>query len=121
MDNKDIYRVPDGYFSDLKSRLYTISEESVPERRGFISAIMPYAALAACFAALVIAGNTILRKTAGGYVRDPETEYYADLLASHSSIFYQEGDYSDESASEDDIIDYLIESGTYAGELLIGQ
>lgn len=121
-ENKNIYSVPDGYFNDLRSRLYTIAGESSTEHRGFFSSIMPYAALAASFVALVVLGNAILGSTAGEYVTDPETEYYADLLATHPGIFYQE-EYSlaEETVSEDEIIDYLIESGSYAGELLTGE
>ncbi|MGN1215160.1 MAG: hypothetical protein ACI4TJ_02835 [Candidatus Cryptobacteroides sp.] len=121
-ESKDIYRVPEGYFSDLRSRLYTIAGETGTGHRGFFSVIMPYAALAACFVALVVAGNAILSRTAGEYATDPETEYYADLLATHPGMFYQE-EYAlaEETASEDEIIDYLIESGSFAGELLTGE
>lgn len=118
---KETYRVPDGYFSDLRTRLYAISEEAGQAQRSFMATIAPYAALAACFVVMFIAGNAILYRTVNEYATDPETEYYAALLSSHSDYFYGEYDDMEEEVSEDDIIDYFIETGTDIEELIEGQ
>ena len=72
------YKVPDGYFEDLRTRLSAIpAQEKQPTR---FQKFAPYLALAACFAVAVVAGNLILNRTAMP------------------------------AASEDEIIEYLINS-----------
>ena len=78
MSKKIEYKVPDGYFEDLRTRLSAIpAQEKQPTR---FQKFAPYLALAACFAVAVVAGNLILNRTAMP------------------------------AASEDEIIDYLINS-----------
>ena len=58
MSKKIEYKVPDGYFENLKTRLSAIpAQEKQPSR---IQKFTPYLALAACFAVAVLVGNLIL-------------------------------------------------------------
>ena len=62
MSKKIEYKVPDGYFEDLRTRLSAIpAQEKRPTR---FQKFAPYLALAACFAVAVVAGNLILNRTA---------------------------------------------------------
>lgn len=62
MSKKIEYKVPDGYFEDLRTRLSAIpAQEKQPTR---FQKFAPYLALAACFAVAVVAGNLILNRTA---------------------------------------------------------
>ncbi|MBQ1699240.1 MAG: hypothetical protein II029_02105 [Bacteroidales bacterium] len=121
---KGSFSVPDGYFDSLKERLGRIPEES----SGAIAPtlwmrVKPYAALAACFLAALVAGKLILSNTAGGSHADPLMEEYGELFYSDlipvtqpaESLFYEYE--SAEGVSEDDIINYLIETGTTAEQL----
>ena len=82
MNKKLNYNVPDGYFEDLKTRLSSIpAQESRPSR---FARLTPYLAFAACFAALVIAGNAILKKTASPAASDEEIIEY--LIASDITL-----------------------------------
>ncbi len=111
-------KVPEGYFDDLKARLARIP--AMEEERGGKAVLtpwqrlMPYAALAACFLGVLVAGNGILRMTT-----DNPSE--ADALFTalgkadmipvtilDPSLFENDGS---ESVSDEDIIDYLIASG----------
>ena len=62
MSKKIEYKVPAGYFEDLRTRLSAIpAQEKQPTR---FQKFAPYLALAACFAVAVVAGNLILNRTA---------------------------------------------------------
>jgi len=123
---KGSFSVPDGYFDSLKERLGRIPEESsraVPTTLWM--RVKPYAALAACFLAALVAGKLILSNTAGGSHADPLMEEYGELFYSDlipvtqpaESLFYEYEYESAEGVSEDDIINYLIETGTTAEQL----
>lgn len=76
------HRVPDGYFEDLKKRLSEIpAQQRRPSR---FAGFTPYLALAACFAALVVAGNAVLKKTAVPAASDEEIIEY--LIASDITL-----------------------------------
>ena len=121
--NSTIYNVPDGYFEGLKARLERIPAEH-PEVGGsrtiLWTRIRPYAAVAACLAVLLAVGSIFLDRNtaqseAGEYIYEqvmysdliPDTDPYL-ILGAPSNV--------DESyeVSDDDIIDYLISSGTSA-------
>jgi hypothetical protein len=123
---KHTYEVPEGYFAGLRDRLAAIpSQETLktgtvmpaleaPAHRSLWNRIVPYAALAACFAVMVVAGNAILSRTAskaGSTDYDMTEMILADLVQNGRDYeFYQT--FEEEHVSEDDIINYLIESGT---------
>ena len=115
---KGTFRTPEGYFDDLKARLYTLPSlrEAVPAKPAFRfrERMLPYLALAASFAALLIIGNAVLRRTV------PETdagfESYLELFASdlipvtNPYEVFQDST-AREPIPEEGIIDILIESG----------
>lgn len=116
--NKDIYKVPEGYFEMLQSRL-----ESIPAQQGEPETALPlwvklkpYAALAACFVIAFCLGNFILGRTSGPAQDGISFEdiCYADLIpVTNPYMIYEDSPYApyEEDATEDDIIQYLISSG----------
>ena len=115
---KEDFRVPEGYFTSLKERLNTIpdavgSPVCIPALR-LRDRILPYVALAACFAFLLIIGNTVLRRTTSQDPLDADPLYaamLADLIpvTNPYAVFYDAE--PGETLSEEDIVDYLIQSG----------
>lgn len=107
-------KVPDGYFDDLKSRLSSIPAEKTVSP-GLWMKVRPYAALAASFAAILVIGNSVLHNTASR-TQSSEGDFggatYAEVisLVSPESV-YNAMEYEQEAISEEDIINYLIESG----------
>lgn len=118
--NSNIFSVPEGYFEQLRSRLETIpAQQSEPaEVITLWSRLRPYAALAACFVIAFSVGSFILGRTAVP-VQDElsfQDICYADLVpVTNPYIIYDDSPYLYEeeqiSATEDDIVEYLISSG----------
>ena len=82
MSKKIEYKVPDGYFENLRSRLSEIpAQEKQPSR---MQKITPYLALAACFAVAVLAGNLILNRTTAPAASDEDIIEY--LIASDITL-----------------------------------
>lgn len=93
------YTTPQGYFDDLKVRLARIpavaqateSEQPAPaqeKHRPFVVRMLPYVALAASFVLAAVIGNFVLSRTARPAV-----------------------------SSEEEIIQYLIDSGTTVAQI----
>ena len=112
---KGSYGIPDGYFNDLKTRLAAIPDEKKAVDPGFWMRVRPYAALAACFTAILLAGNAVLHNTA--LKQKSADQYqseisYADMISiTRPEIIYTEMDYDHADISDEDIINYLIETG----------
>ena len=117
--NSNIYKVPEGYFEQLQSRLETIPAQQ--ERQSEVVSpwgrVRPYLALAACFVMIVFVGNYVLSssfKSADDSISF-EDICYADLIpVTNPYIIYDDSPYTyaaQETASEDDIVEYLISSG----------
>lgn len=115
--------VPEGYFDSLKERLSNIpseeksnalAEEVSRERRTFFMRVKPYVAFAASIAIAVVVGTSILKLTVGRDSQKDASVYeilgYSDLIPRTYSP-YVETEPSEEISSED-IVDYLIDSGT---------
>lgn len=108
------FAVPEGYFKNLQERL-----EAIPSIKGqsvsHAQRIRPYLALAACFLAAVLVGNAVLRSTAtDAATHDLFNEIsLADLIpvTQPDEVFMTIAPEQD-SISEDDVINYLITSGT---------
>lgn len=106
---------PEGYFSDLKSRLHSIPD--VQEMPTTWQKIRPHLAMAAAFLAIVTAGTAILRNTAGNpALSTPESlsQYeLAQLVRTSSPYLYDEETYDDEVSepTEEELINYLISTG----------
>lgn len=109
--------VPEGYFDELKSRL-----EAIPSKSGMTPGLTvrmrPYLALAACFVAIMIAGNVVLRSTAGDVAG---SDNYSEMAYAALSQAIQVEEYlpSDTIAARDtisneDVVNYLIDSGASA-------
>lgn len=121
-DRRNCYEVPEGYFDDLRARMSSIpqgSGQAARNKSGRLD-LTPYLALAACFAVMFAVGSAILRST-GSEMEPAESwdayeEVYADLASmEHPYMMWQEYNAADEDQMDDeDIIDYLIESGASA-------
>lgn len=123
------YKVPDGYFDNLRVRLDSIpsalrgeeasAPETVVEMPTFWAKLRPYVALAAAFLILLTAGTAIL-KTTSGRMNISEEEYFqlASILpvTDPYAIYYDEYAEDDE-LSGDDIVNYLIETGVSLEQL----
>lgn len=106
---------PEGYFNDLKARLHSIPcQQEMPSTW---QRVRPHLAMAAAFLAIVTVGTAILRSTAGTPaigVQDLDSQYeLAGLVRTTSPYMYDETEFEQLEAefSEDDIINYLIDSG----------
>lgn len=106
------FKVPEGYFEGLRSRL-----NSIPEQRmslGPVQRIKPYLALAASFAAILIAGNVVLRSTADRITDDDFYEELGYVSLLQADEYLQSDTARQETISEEDVINYLIDSGASA-------
>ena len=107
--------VPDGYFDNLKTRLESIPSSAKAVSAGPWARVRPYLAMAAGFAAILLAGNAILRGTASldqASGSNPYESSYAELIAlTNPESIYNALEYDPESISDEDIINYLIETG----------
>lgn len=119
----DIYKVPDGYFDQLQKRLEAIPEQHPEVVKPVVAVpvwtrVRPYVALAACMLMAFVVGNFFLGRT---QMPAPEEfglqDYYiADLIpVTNPYAIYDDSPmelYTPESSSEDDVLQYLISSGT---------
>ena len=106
--------VPEGYFNDLRDRLGALSAPKTVEPALWMR-LRPYVAMAASFVAVLLIGNAVLRGTfSNGKVEDQvyNESTYADMISlTHPEAVYQVLEYGHEDLSDEDIINYLIESG----------
>lgn len=111
---KEIYDVPEGYFNSLRERLESIPSMS-RQTAGQLRRMKPYLALAACFIAAALVGNAILRVT---LQNSASRDFYdemtlADLIpVTQPDEVFMTAAPEPETISEDDVISYLISSGT---------
>ena len=106
------FKVPEGYFEGLKVRLNRIPEQRT--ELGPVQRIKPYLALAASFAAILIAGNVVLRSTAE---RIPSDDFYEELgyvSLLQADEYLQSDTARQDTISDEDVINYLIDSGVSA-------
>ena len=110
--------VPEGYFEDLRARLSEIPASEgtgASSARGWRTSPWPYAALAASMAAIVVAGNFILKTVTPSQAADSDyNEAFAEMIseARLPQEFYLAE--AEEGPSGEDIIEYLIDNGTTA-------
>ena len=121
---KNTFKVPEGYFDSLQKRLETIPSEhpvvqtpvvTVP----FWNKVRPYVALAACMLMAFAVGNFFLGRNhipADAEYAYPDYYYMADLIpVTNPYAIYDDAPmdlYVPESSSEDDVVEYLLSSGT---------
>lgn len=108
---KTAREVPKNYFEELEARLGAIPDShriGSPALR-----LKPYLALAACFTAIMLVGNAVLRST---MTDSPQSDFYNNEFAYVSLLqadeyLSTESDMQD-SISDEDVVNYLIDSGT---------
>ena len=117
--NKRPYITPPGYFDSLKMRLGEIPEREIVsrERSGRWSRFTPYLALVGVFAVAIIAGRLFLHSPSPVLDDDGsvtwETLHYADLSPfTDPDAIFDDTEVATSETSEDDIINYLIDTGT---------
>ncbi|MBR6363438.1 MAG: hypothetical protein IKR88_09220 [Bacteroidales bacterium] len=110
MDQKIYHNVPEGYFEDLKTRLSAIPQE---EHASGWERLRPYVALAAAFVAIVTVGTAVLRLSTCPAAQDYDDFGIAEIIPSTDSYIYYSSEVSEEPvSSEDDILEYLLNSNT---------
>lgn len=110
------YKVPEGYFDDLKIKLEAIPGGAEKTKAPVISIwqkVQPYMALAACFAIALVAGSLFLGRGPKPSGSLEFQDYYYSQLQSVENPYaiYDESYEGAEALSEDDIVEYLIASG----------
>lgn len=114
------YKVPEGYFDSLKTRLEEIpvQERNSVREVPLWQKLQPYLALAACFALALIAGSLFLVRTESHLDEDFQDYYYSHINSIENPYGYYDTEYFENTdtyvTSEDDIIEYLIASGAKA-------
>lgn len=110
------FSVPDGYFDRLSGRISagTAHEEG---SRSLWSRIAPYAAMAAMFVLIALAGQAVIRQQERNISNEAEEDsfFYTQIMpVSGLEEIYATGDngyIADSELSDEDIIEYLIYSG----------
>jgi len=126
-ERKNIYSVPEGYFDNLQKRLEMIpaSNPIVEEEKGdnvisvsVWSKIKPYFALAACMALSFVIGSRLLNKTTPRTTEELtayEQFIYSDMIpVTDPHLAYGAPTTEADEISQEELTNYLIESGTSA-------
>ena len=120
MKNDTRHTVPEGYFANLEARLAQIPQASASAAVTPWSKTRPYLAMAAAFAALVVSGTAILRNTArpaAGLTEEDLLGYVQLIPATDPYLLFDESEEWAEAYSDEDIINYLIETGVSLEQL----
>lgn len=112
---KNPYNVPEGYFEDLRGRMYRT--ENLIEPRSLFNRLVPYMSMAAAFVIVALSGAILLRNADEDYMTYEDYIVHSDMMV--SSIYEDEGQIAEatEDVNEDDIINYLIYSGVTAEDI----
>jgi hypothetical protein len=115
------FKVPENYFEELEGRIFaaTSSAELAPLRKGVIRRLLPYLAVAASAALLIIIGYSVLNRGQNGNGRNliPEitvnefTETYLndiDIITLEDKVAESGVFIGRTGVSKGDIIDYLV-------------
>jgi len=121
---KNTFNVPEGYFDQLQKRLEAIPSQHPVVQTPAVTVplwtrVRPYVALAACMMMAFFVGNFFLgRNHLPTEAEQVMQNYYymADLIpVTNPYAIYDDAPmelYSPESSSEDDVVEYLLSSGT---------
>ena len=120
---KNTFKVPEGYFDSLQKRLEAIPSQHTEVRDPVVTVplwtrVRPYVALAACMLMAFFVGNFFLgRNQASSPAEFGLQDYYmADLIpVTNPYAIYDDAPmdlYTIEGSSEEDVVQYLISSGT---------
>ena len=122
MRQKNSHTVPEGYFESLQARLSQIPYmQETPAAVTPWNRLRPYLAMAAAFAALVIGGTAVLRNTVlpDTGLSEEDLLGYAELIpATDPYLIFDESEDREEPFSDEDIVNYLIETGVSLEQLL---
>lgn len=112
---KNPYNVPEGYFEDLRGRMYRT--ENLIEPRSIFNRLVPYMSMAAAFIIVALSGAILLRNADEDYMTYEDYIVHSDMMV--SSIYEDEGQIAEatEDVNDDDIINYLIYSGVTAEDI----
>lgn len=124
-NHDNMYKVPQGYFENLNSRLSMIPAMEQMEEQAVTpwTRLRPVVALAASIAALVVCGSAVLNFTSGKGGAASDTDYfeYAYYMIPETDPYslYDEtlAETLAPSVSEEDLINYLIETGVSVEQL----
>lgn len=104
------FSTPEGYFDELKAELIT-GREKQRGRKHFTS----YLALAAMFTLILAAGGFFLERTTDeGFSHEDYIVFSEDMT---NTIFYESDEQYADAVTYDDIIEYLIYTGTEIEDL----
>lgn len=95
------YSVPEGYFNELPGRIADRCK-AAEEKRSFFRIAAPYAAMAASFVLIALAGSAVIRY---GREKGIETQYVSREITNAGQV------------SEEDIINYLISADISSAEI----
>ena len=112
---KNPYNVPEGYFADLRGRMYRT--ENLIEPRSIFNRLVPYMSMAAAFVLVALSGAILLRNTDADYMTYEDYIVHSDMLV--SSIYEDDNQIAEasEEIDVDDIINYLIYTGVTAEDI----
>lgn len=102
------YNTPEGYFDDLQSSLL---QRTVKQTRRWPA----YIAIAASFALLVAAGGWLLRNNDPSDFSQEDYIVFSEEMT--NTMMYEEELLYADAATEEDMIEYLIDTGTEIYEL----
>lgn len=109
---KTPYSVPEGYFASFGENLRLIQTE---DEKSFTFRLAPYISMAAAFLLIVSAGTFLLRNTVSSdYMTYEDYIVHSDMMI---SVIYDEDEQNVDAVAdmnEDEIIEYLIYTGTTA-------
>lgn len=124
MKQKNAHTVPEGYFEDLEARLSRIPQAAVLAVPSPWTRVRPHLSMAAAFAALVVGGTAVLQTTvrpAAGLSDEDLLGYIQLIPATDPYLIYGTEEDGKDAFSDEDIIDYLIETGVSLEQLAYAQ
>jgi hypothetical protein len=115
------FKVPENYFEELDSRILaaTTGRKNVPYGKGLVRKLLPYLAVAASFALLVILSYSVFYNNSGGRSKETVSSFTVneltetllndiDLMTLEEKVAESNILNSRTGISQGDIIDYLV-------------
>lgn len=109
------YTIPEGYFRRLENDVMSGIRESRERPRPVFARLAPYAAMAAVFVFLVTAGSFLLERTTPRLQEEyDEFYFYTNLIPATDPYAIASVEEDPDEVLDEDIIEYLIYTGTTA-------
>jgi len=116
--DQEMYRLPEGYFGDLRDRLSSIPETAGGSGVSAWGKVAPHLALVASFACVALVGGLILQSTKGTVPPKSERDDYVVYVSSQHPYSIYGADVGDVvTVSSEDVVNYLIEEGVQSEKL----